>query len=420
MRSLNQATSDFRPDSVGWYVHLPFCRTKCGYCDFYSLPTLPHLTEQLISAICREITERNPNRPVESVFIGGGTPTELPADALDRLLRFISERTGASRAADGFEWTVEANPTSTSELKLQTLIAAGVNRISFGAQSFNEDDLRVLERLHDPKHIHESVAAAREAGFRNINLDLIYGIPGQTLDRWRDTLRRAIDLNTDHLSCYSLMYEDGTALTRQRAEGRLTPCDEDLETDMFHLTTEELTAAGFDQYEISNFAKAGRECRSNVIYWENREYLGVGPSAVSYLDGLRIRNIPDVRRYCEKIFDDPASIIVDRETLPPRERAGETAVQMLRLTRGIDKSLFKDRTGFDADDLFSDSIRRFKDMGLIEGDERSIRLTRSGFLVANRIMQEFLLNDDGAGRSQPLPRSFALPVVQADEPFAAS
>jgi len=359
------------------------------------------MIESLIRAICTEIEQRDPQRPVRAIFVGGGTPTELPPDPLRRLLEFIAARTGPVA-----EWTVEANPTSTTELHLDVLLAAGVNRISFGAQSFHPDDLRVLERLHNPVHIGESVRAARSAGFNNLNLDLIYGIPGQPLSRWRETLHRAIELNTEHLSCYSLMYEDGTALTRLKREGRLTPCDEDLEADMFHLTIEELTAAGFEHYEISNFAKPRRECLANVIYWENREYLGVGPSAVSYLNGERRKNVADVRRYCVGMSSHPASVAVETERLSPSARAGETAVQMLRLTRGINHRQFRQVTGFDVLDLFAGPVERFREMGLVEVDATGIRLTRAGLLVSNRIMQDFLLGDE-----PPPTRHVTLPVL---------
>lgn len=388
MDSQNQENGALGNGSIGWYVHLPFCRTKCGYCDFYSLPTLPHLIESLVESIGRELAMRDPGRCVETIFVGGGTPTELPGDALATMLGTISRRAGAVS-----EWTVEANPSSTTDLKLDVLRRAGVNRLSFGAQSFNPDELRVLERLHDPVHIADSVAAARAAGFDNVNLDLIFGIPGQTVTSWRDSLRRALDLGTDHLSCYSLMFEEGTALTRLLREGRMARCDEDLEAEMFELTIAELSAAGYEHYEISNFAKPGRECRANVIYWENREYLGVGPSAVSYLNGERRKNVADVRKYCEWMGTEPERIAVERERLSPRERAGETAVQMLRLTRGIDIVAFRSRTGIDPLELFAEPIRRFTDMKLIARDEKSVRLTRAGFLVANRVMQEFLTGE---------------------------
>ena len=370
---------------IGWYVHLPFCTTKCGYCDFYSLPTIPGLIDDLVGAVIDELHRRNPGRPVETVFIGGGTPTVLPGPALEHLLSETSRRAGGV-----VEVTVEANPSSTDELKLELLKHNGVTRVSFGAQSFNPEELRVLERLHDPRHILESVRAARATGFDNINLDLIYAIPGQTLASWQATLTRAIELGTEHLSCYALMFEPGTALTRLRNEGRVIPSDEDVEAEMFDCTIETLTAAGFEHYEVSNFAKPGRRCRANMIYWENREYLGIGPSAVSYLNGVRQKNVADVRRYVELIRVDPSGVVVEREELSPLNRASETAVQMLRLTEGIDLAKFRKQTEFDAVELFAERIKDFTALGLLESDERGIRLTRRGMLVANRVMAEFL------------------------------
>jgi oxygen-independent coproporphyrinogen-3 oxidase len=374
-----------RVPSIGWYVHLPFCTTKCGYCDFYSLPTIPALVSDLVEALRREMGARDPRRPVESIFVGGGTPTVLPAEALEEVLAAIAGHTGIVQ-----EFTVEANPSSTDELKLGLLRRMGVNRISFGAQSFHEDELRILERIHDPRHIFESVANARAAGFENINLDLIYAIPGQTLARWRETLRRAIDLGTEHLSCYALMYEPNTSMTRLRHQGRIVAAEEDLEADMFEATIDDLTAAGFEHYEISNFAKTGRQCVSNVIYWENREYLGVGPSAVSYLNGVRSKNIPDVRKYVSGMLGGGGDLVVESEQLDSPQRAAETAVQMLRLTAGIDLARFEMQTGYDARQLFADQIASFSTLGLLELITQRLRLTRRGLLVANRVMSELL------------------------------
>lgn len=384
-------THDLAPDrAIGWYVHLPFCRTKCGYCDFYSLPTIPRLIDGLVQALCRELIDQDPARPVETVFIGGGTPTELPSAALQTLLQLLRDRAGKVR-----EYSVEANPSSADELKLDLLRRCGANRISFGAQSFDRKDLLVLERLHDPHRIPQSVRAARAAGFENLNLDLIYAIPGQTLPRWRDTLRRAIDLGTEHLSCYALMYEPGTSLTRLRDQGRVTACDENLEAEMFELTIDELTAAGFEHYEISNFARPGWQCRANLIYWENREYLGIGPSAVSFLDGVRRRNIADVRKYVELLPTRPDAVVVERERLSQLAHACETAVQMLRLTRGICVESFQRRTGYDSLALFDEPIRRFSALGLLDAGPGAIRLTRRGLLLANRVMAEFLPDPSG-------------------------
>lgn len=385
--------------SIGWYVHLPFCTTKCGYCDFYSLPTIPGLIDRLVAALRAEARLRDPGRPVETIFIGGGTPTVLPAPALDEILTNVVAHTGPVG-----EFTVEANPSSTDELKLDLLRRRGVNRISFGAQSFHADELAILERIHDPAHISESVRAARSAGFENINLDLIYAIPGQTIERWRDNLRRAIDLRTEHLSCYSLMFEPGTALTRLRQQGRIAPVDEELEADLFELTIDELAAAGFEHYEISNFARPGRRCRANIIYWENREYLGIGPSAVSFLDGLRTKNVADVRRYVDHFAPSepgaadlttplalaPQSPVVESERLDPHAHAAETAVQWLRLTEGIDCAKYLDRIGLDPRRHFAAAIDQCGPVGLLEVAPDRIRLTRRGMLVANRVMGAFL------------------------------
>lgn len=393
---------------IGWYLHLPFCRTKCGYCDFYSLPTISGLIGDLVRSILAELSQRAPRRPVETIFIGGGTPTELPPKALETLLAGVAERAGPVS-----EWTVEANPTSAPKSKLEVLRRLGVNRVSFGAQSFRPDELKMLERLHDPRHIGESVRAARAVGFENVSLDLIYAIPGrkspavppQTLSRWRDSLRQAIDLDPDHLSCYGLMYEPGTALTRSRDQGDIIPCADTVEADMFEMTIEELGAAGYDHYEISNFAKPGRQCRANIIYWNNLEYLGVGPSAVSYLDGMRQRNVPDVRSYVQLMQSDPGAIAAEHEQLAPLAHACETAVQMLRMTRGIDVSQFQTQTGFDARDLFARPIQRFSQLGLLKSDDQTIHLTRRGLLLANSVMADFLIEHPADEARVDTPRS---------------
>lgn len=368
---------------IGLYVHLPFCTTKCGYCDFYSLPTLPDQIDGLVQSIDAELTARDPGRPIETVFIGGGTPTVLPAEALACVLSRIVRAAG-----DVSEFTCEANPSSTDELKLEMLKRQGVTRMSFGAQSFHQDDLAVLQRIHDPAHIGESVQAARAAGFDNVNLDLIFGIPGQTPARWRETLRRAIELEPDHLSCYSLMYEPGTQLTKLRQQGALSPCDEDHEIEMFEMTGDVLAAAGYARYEISNFARPGRECRANIIYWENREYLGIGPSAVSYLDGVRRKNIADIRRYVERRGGANGDIVAESEQLSPHDRALETAMQMMRLTAGIDRHRFVQLTGFDATELLAARLSRFVEIGLVGQEAQGWRFTPRGLMVSNRVLRE--------------------------------
>lgn len=377
--------------SIGWYIHLPFCTTKCGYCDFYSLPTKPELIPDLAAAIRREIELRDPHRPIRTVFVGGGTPTVLPADALQSILSPISER--VREQPDPVEFSCEANPSSADELKLDLLRNCGVNRISFGAQSFDRSELAVLQRIHDPSHISDAVRWARAAGFDNVNLDLIFGVPGQTTASWLNSLRRAIELNPDHISCYGLMYEDGTALTRQRRLGLVQPCDEDVEAEMFERTTAELARAGYEQYEISNYAKPGKRCEHNLIYWRNEEYLGIGPSAVSYLDGVRQKTAPDVAAYVRgyaRAEQPVASLVIEREQLTPDARARETAVQMLRLVDGIDLQRFRDQTGFDPAACFKPAIDKNQAAGLLESRTATLRLTRAGMLLANQVMMDFV------------------------------
>ncbi|MCK6455108.1 MAG: radical SAM family heme chaperone HemW [Phycisphaerae bacterium] len=387
---MNPSETDARP--IGWYVHLPYCTTKCGYCDFYSLPTRPEKIPELVTAIQREADARDPHRPIRTVFIGGGTPTVLPAEALRAVLEPIRRRLGEPDAG-AVEFTCEANPSSADELKLDLLRELGVNRLSLGAQSFNPDELRVLERIHDPAHITEAVRLARRAGFDNVNLDLIFAVPGQTRRSWLDSLNRAMDLAPEHIACYALTFEEGTALTKQKRMNLVRPCDEELEAELFESTIDHLTAAGYEHYEISNFARPGRRCRHNLIYWNNEEYLGLGPSAVSYLDGVRTKNIADVFRFTAAWLngDDPGDrVVVEREFLDPPHRARETAFQMLRLIEGIRFDDFRRATGYDAPALFSEPIERNVRTGLLERRDGSVRLTRSGLLLANRVMQDFL------------------------------
>jgi len=401
---------------ISWYVHLPFCHSKCGYCDFYSLPTQPEWVDALTRAIRREISLRDGGRPVRTIFVGGGTPTVLPADALKQILAAIP------RSPVAVEFTVEANPSSADELKLDLLRSQGVNRVSFGAQSFFADELAVLERLHDPSHVPEAVRLARRAGFESLNLDLIFGIPGQTLERFEESLRRAMELEVEHIACYSLMYEEGTALTRRKRQGQIHPADEELELAMFERAIDFLTAAGYEHYETSNFARPGRRCEHNMVYWRNEEYIGIGPSAVSYENGLRTKNVSDIRRYADAMLIDegarsakgavpgpvglplasavrdlpgaeerrPLDIIAESEHLDADGAARETAIQMLRLSEGIDVAAFGRRFGLDPRTRFADAVAPFIASGHLAADDRAIRLTRRGMPVANVVMRAFL------------------------------
>ena len=387
-------------DGVGLYVHLPFCESKCGYCDFYSVPAAGRDLGRAVRAIVRELGCRGGilDEGPATVFFGGGTPTVLPDAELQDVLTAVQRYFHPGRAE---EFTVEANPASFDAARAGMLAAGGVDRISIGAQSFCDDELAVLERIHDSRDIAPSVRAARDAAITRLNLDLIFGIPGQTLGSWRYSLGRALELDPDHLACYGLTYEPGTPLADRRDRGQITPCDENLEAEMFLAGIETLTAAGYEHYEISNYAKPGQQCRHNVNCWRNRPYLGIGPSAASYLDGVRTRNVPDLDRYVQMI-ESNGHACLEGERLDGLAHAGECAMLALRTAPGIDVADFQGQTGFDPRVLFRAQIDRFGRLGLlttvVDADEADagneyIRLTREGMLRANAVMAEFVSPD---------------------------
>lgn len=380
---------------AGLYVHVPFCETKCGYCDFYSVPLQGRNTTPLVRAIATELGRRGSTVGAKftTIFVGGGTPTLLPLGELETLfgqLSVVARRDGVA------EFTTEANPATVDQEKIKLLVEAGVNRMSFGGQSFHQKELDVLERLHSPADIVPGVRLARAGGIEQINLDLIFGIPGQTLDSWRESLRRAVDLGIDHVACYGLTYEPGTPLTAQMQKGTTIRCDNDLEAEMYLLAIEFLQSCGFGQYEISNFAKPGCQCRHNMIYWSNQPYLGIGPSAASYIDGGRCKNVPHIETYIGDI-ENGRNAWREIEKLTQHQLAGETAMLQLRLNRGIDIVEFSQQVGLNPLEFYADQISRYTAEGLMKCTSEHIQLTRDGRLVADRIISDFLADPVAAG-----------------------
>ncbi len=379
------------------YVHVPFCHTICGYCDFYSTVLDRTATGPLVEALIRELEEALEGRlcppgeqpraaRIRTIFVGGGTPTTLPAADLSRLLR----RLAALPTGDGPpEFTVEANPATVDERVAHVLAEAGVNRVSIGAQSFDPAALRVLERIHRPVQVEQTVRACRRAGIRAVNLDLIFGVPGQSLDSWLASLRAALALEPEHLSCYGLTYEPGTPLFEQLQAGRVQPVDASLEAAMYEATIDTLTAAGFRHYEISNFARPGFECRHNLAYWHNEPYLGIGPSASGFVDGVRYRNVPDTAEYVRAIRAARPPHI-EQERLRPDRRARETVMLELRLIEGLERRRFAERYGHDPADVYADAIARHTALGLLELTPTHLRLTRAGLLLADSVIADFL------------------------------
>jgi oxygen-independent coproporphyrinogen-3 oxidase len=376
------------------YVHLPFCETKCGYCDFFSLAINGRETTPLVRAVCAELRARVPDarRRIRTIFVGGGTPTVLPSGQLEHVLRTIHEVTAGSSP---IEFTVEANPGTIDQAKAGALVAAGVTRVSMGAQSFDAEELNVLERIHDPAAIAPAVETVRRAGVADVNLDLIFGIPGQSLHSWAASLRRATELEPDHVAAYGLMYEPGTRLTAQRDRGVVRPCDDGLEAEMYLLMVEHLRAAGYEQYEISNFARPGHHCRHNLMYWRNEDYIGVGPSAVGCYDDRRYRNVADVLRY-PRWMDERGSAEAETETLDPATRALEMILMQMRLTEGLSAAEFTRCTGIEAGRIFADPIARYTASGHVVAADGRIALTVRGMLVADTIMADFAAAYDAA------------------------
>jgi oxygen-independent coproporphyrinogen III oxidase len=369
------------------YVHVPFCAHKCGYCDFASLAGVDHLADRYVTALEREI-EHDLAEPqeVDTIFVGGGTPTRLDAAALGRLTSVINRWFILTPRG---EWTVEANPGTIDTEKAEILASAGVNRISLGAQSFQPDLLRVLERHHGRAEVEQALEIVRPR-FDRWSLDLIFGVPGSTIDHWRTDVGVALGLGPSHLSCYGLVFEKGTELWSQRARGLVEPVDEETERLMFESTIEQLAAAGLEMYEISNFASNGHECRHNLAYWANDAYFGFGVGAARYLHGVRSVNTRDLNGYLRRVEAGlPAT--GPREELAAEARARETAVLMLRRTQsGIPRQEFRQRTGFDLDCLARETIERFTAKRYLDDDGQRVRLSREGLFVADQVLCEFL------------------------------
>lgn len=327
---------------AGAYVHVPFCFHKCHYCDFYSFVDREDRQPAYVERLEQELQAMAPfaHTPLRTLFVGGGTPTLLRPDLLARTLAAV--RRHLPFTADA-EWTVEANPETVTPEVAAVLVAAGVNRVSLGAQSFQPPLLKALERWHDPASVARAVGHLRAAGIRRISLDLIFGIPGSTMAQWDADLDETLALETEHISCYGLTYEPNTAMTKRLERGEFDPCEEDLEAAMFERTMERLAAAGFAQYEISNWARVQRdaggtsdaraqECRHNMLYWRNGDWMAFGPSASGHAAGVRWKNVP---RLGDWLAAGPGSPAVDVEHATPDMCAGERLMMGLRLNAGL-------------------------------------------------------------------------------------
>ncbi|HEX3000330.1 MAG TPA: radical SAM family heme chaperone HemW, partial [Armatimonadota bacterium] len=375
---------------MGIYIHVPFCLGKCRYCDFYSLP-LAQVKSQMdayVSAVSREMAQAAAAHPelaaqeIATLYLGGGTPSLLSAAQLDHLLEAVHTH---FRLASDAEITLEGNPGALDGEKATAFRALGVNRVSLGAQSFDDGLLQTLGRRHNAAQILEAVELLRAAGFDNLSLDLMFALPGQTLAAWEETLRQAIAAHPEHLSAYNLTIEAGTVFGEWQRQGKLPPADEDLEAEMFERGISILAAAGYEHYEISNFALPGRRSGHNQIYWHNEPYFGFGPAAASYLDGVRSVNTHSLSRYLTAI-EQGESAAEFTEQLTGAAAMGETMMLGLRLRDGVKQERFAARFGITPAAAYPEQVRRLAASGLLQVDECRLALTHRGMLLANDVM----------------------------------
>ncbi|MCK6459576.1 MAG: radical SAM family heme chaperone HemW [Planctomycetes bacterium] len=366
------------------YVHIPFCETKCPYCDFNSFAVLGRDVDGYLDALRREMDARGVPPDPPTVFIGGGTPTVVSPGQLARYMKDIVARL---RPDPLREFTVEANPGSLTREKVAILKEHGVNRVSLGAQSLFAHHLKALGRVHDVADVADAYAIVREGGIPRVNLDFIYGVPGMTLAEWAATLETAISWRPDHLSCYALIFEPGTEFHARRSAGRLKPIAEDRELAMFRYTERRLSRAGIFRYEISNFARPGEECRHNLVYWRNQEYAGYGAGAFSYVGGRRTGNERNLARYADAVRAR-GDAISSEERLTGESAAREAIVLALRTAEGVDVGAVERRYGVDLGGLRG-TIARMRGLGLVAPDG-PLRLARRGWRVADEVAAAFL------------------------------
>jgi oxygen-independent coproporphyrinogen-3 oxidase len=384
---------------LGLYVHIPFCTAKCGYCDFNSYAGHEHMIPSYSATLVRDAAlwrQAVGSRPVETVFFGGGTPSLAPVEEMRSILEGL--RDVFNIAADA-EVSLEANPGSLSVEYLRGLRSIGFNRLSIGVQSFDDEELVMLDRIHSGDDARAAYAAARDAGFANVNLDFIYGLPEQPIGKWQRTLDEAIAMQSDHLSLYALTVEEGTPLARDVARGRVSAPDPDMQAEQYEWTQDRLASAGYEQYEISNWCRPGYRCRHNLVYWQNREYLGLGAGAHSFLDGVRFSTVLLPNRYVELVDESAAAAasdhaemrhVVGAESISPELSMADTLILGLRLNDGVDPAAFRARYQRELDDVYGGVLSEFASYGIVERTATHLRLTRRGRLLSNELFQRLL------------------------------
>ncbi|MGB8000167.1 MAG: radical SAM family heme chaperone HemW [Anaerobacillus sp.] len=373
------------------YLHIPFCDYICHYCDFNKVfmqgqpvdDYLEHMDVEMKNTL-----DRFPTNRIDTIFVGGGTPTALSENQLERFLNDVQRRFGPYVTED-LEFSMEANPGSVTPEKLRIMKAYGVNRLSIGAQAFQDSLLKTLGRGHSVEEIGEIVKMAQEAGFVNLSLDLMFGLPNQTIEQFSESISKAVELGITHVSSYSLQVEKKTVFYNKWRKGELPLPTEEAEADMYALLISRLEEAGFSQYEISNFAKKGYESKHNITYWKNDEYFGIGAGAHSYIEGIRRANAGPLKQYMVRI-DETGFPYMEDNVLTETERMEEEMFMGLRMREGVSKDIFEKKFGQPMYAVFREQIEKLINQNLLRDTGTHITLTEQGFFLGNEVFQEFL------------------------------
>ncbi|MGL5069216.1 MAG: radical SAM family heme chaperone HemW [Sarcina sp.] len=372
--------------NISLYIHIPFCDQKCHYCDFPSFAGKGDLKDRYIDALNKEINKNTNGYTIDTIFIGGGTPSSLSAIQLEKLLENVNK----FEFAKDMEFTVECNPGSITKEKLDVMKKYGVNRLSMGLQAVQNTLLKDLGRIHSYEVFKENFKLARECGFDNINVDLMFGLPKQKVSEWKESLELICSLSPEHISAYSLIIEEGTRFNRLYEEDKLKLPNEEDERQMYHLAQKILLESDYNQYEISNYSKRNLECRHNIAYWKMNNWLGVGSAASSYMNGERFTNFSKIETYIEKMESGESQREEDNKNTV-NENIEEFMFMGLRLLKGISEVEFETRFGQSVDSVYGDIMKKFITQNLLERKDKRIYLTKKGIEYSNMVMSEMIL-----------------------------
>ncbi|MBU3195790.1 radical SAM family heme chaperone HemW [Clostridium algidicarnis] len=372
---------------ISLYIHIPFCKSKCWYCDFPSFCGKDNLMDSYMEALGKEIDAKVLQYNIRTIFIGGGTPTYLPLKMLEDLKAHIKKL----NLTPNVEFTVECNPGTLDKEKLELLKDMGVNRLSIGLQAYNDSLLKEIGRIHNVDEFLKNYELARSIGFENINIDLMFALPNQTSELWKESLIKVAKLNPEHISAYSLILEEDTRFYDLNNKGTLNLPEEHVERGMYESLLSILKDFGYNQYEISNFSKKGRECRHNMVYWSMDEYIGVGSSSASYIESIRYKNVESVEEYIQKINTNKETYKEKHKNLI-KEDVEEFMFMGLRKTKGVKEKEFLDRFGKDIDSYYKDTINKYINVKLLKREDGYLKFTSEGIQLSNYVLADFLID----------------------------